>query len=99
MAFYVGQKVELVRGYTGRERDIAIGYGFKLPVTGKVYSVRWIEGEYIRLTELINPDIPYVSGDAEPMWLAARFRPVVERKTSIAIFEAMLNPSREQVQA
>lgn len=30
---------------------------------------------------------------------ARRFRPVVERKTDISIFKAMLNPSKEQVSA
>lgn len=32
-------------------------------------------------------------------WFPRRFRPVVERKTSISIFKAMLNPADKRVEA
>lgn len=96
---YVGQRVELVKTYDDRERNIAFEYGFELPQPGTVYTVRCVEGEHIRLAELVNPDVPYVDGVAEPLWIAERFRPVVERKTSIEIFTAMLNTKPARVDA
>jgi hypothetical protein len=76
---------------------------------GVIYTVRAV-GSYptapgmlsLWLVEIVRPVIsldeaPY----GEPPFAAARFRPVVERKTDISIFTAMLDraPSRETVEA
>jgi hypothetical protein len=35
----------------------------------------------------------------EPYFSSRRFRPLVERKTDISIFTAMLNPSKQEIEA
>jgi hypothetical protein len=71
-----------------------------IPRKGGIYHVRGydpivvapdcIGHEYIWLCEITNPRV----GVSEPSFLAAHFRPVLERKTNISIFTAMLNPAR-----
>jgi hypothetical protein len=47
------------------------------------------------LDEIKNPVLRYTDGDVGEIPFAAfRFRPVVERKTDISIFTAMLKPSK-----
>lgn len=98
-SFRVGQKVVCVDDeFHGDFFDVPC-----LPVKGLVYTIRSIEvmtgsdGEQspiIRLVEVINPAMPWTIGDVEIGFVPRRFRPVVERKTNISIFKAMLNPSR-----
>lgn len=102
--FHVGQKVVCVDGeFNGYFHDVSI-----LPVEGCVYTIRSIElmtaltGEQspiIRLVEVVNAIMPWEIGDAEIGFVPRRFRPVVERKTDISIFTAMLNKTPEQVAA
>lgn len=76
-----------------------------LPERGRVYTVRAIlswnfdNGNYVALLldEIRNPVLDWVGeGRSEhPFWIG-RFRPVVERKTDISIFKAMLNPKRHE---
>lgn len=78
--------------------------GVVFPVKGAVYSVREVlkfRGEFgIRVCEIHNPLLPYFDvGLAEPAWGVIRFRPVVERKTDIGVFRAMLNRSKQPVEA
>lgn len=91
MAFYVGQKVVCV--------DAGIG---KLSMRkanleeGAVYTISkvidWFGHVGLHLVEA--KPLPGYSGFA-----AERFRPIVERKTDISIFKAMLNHSKQEVGA
>lgn len=71
------------------------------PVEGTVYTVSWtgihpVYGfELIDLVEIPNPD----SEGWYRGYTASFFRPVVERKTDISVFTAMLNPSQVTVDA
>lgn len=103
MAFYVGQKVVCV------DDDVREADGLKRLFLDRIYTVRAVRSEpggkwihhwkyesetvFLALAEINDRK----AGDTA--YAASRFRPVVERKTDISIFQAMLNPSREQVQA
>lgn len=89
--FRVGQKVVCVDGDD---------YG--VTVEGKVYTVASViprgrserddaMGPGLTLREALPPT-PHHGFDAR------RFRPVVERKTDISIFRALLTPSKEKVE-
>lgn len=88
--FQVGQKVECIRGDWHRRLS-----GEAQPVRGGVYTIRWVgmadNTVWLLFHEIINPT-------PEP-WFAAidcdtrpNFRPLIERKTSIEVFERMLPP-------
>ena len=98
--FRVGQKVVCI---DDEERE-GPGEYTVLPVKGRVYTVRgvaswqWnsgVSGVGVYLEELYRP----LTSFGEAPWGCDRFRPVVERKTDISIFKAMLTPSKEQVSA
>jgi hypothetical protein len=101
MTFHVGQKVVFVGG---GKRSISRAqidhYKISVPrlkATYTVESVILFEGqECLRLVELNNVHVPTTTG-AELAFYGFVFRPVVERKTDISIFQAMLNPSDERV--
>lgn len=103
--FRVGQKVTMVQGYEPKVYDRAKSEGVTLPETGVVYTVRGIEDglgwysgvPFIWLEELRNA--PHVSDGVEPNWDARLFRPVVDRKTDISIFTAMLNAEHTKERA
>lgn len=99
MSFHVGQKIECIKltfnpAWRGKRR----------PVVGRIYTVRdvgvrhqgGVDCEGVWLDEIINPLHP--SGH-EYGFFAACFRPVVERKTDISIFTAMLTPKKAKVEA
>lgn len=92
--FRVGQKVVYVDdAETG---DLRIWPGKVTPELNAVYTIReihWWEGACGFLLEEITNPVSDVF-EAEPGFLARRFRPVVERKTSIEIFQRMLSPVR-----
>lgn len=94
--FHVGQKVVCIG-------DEWIEFEPHLPKRGNVYTVREIEednGElFLRLVELVNPVRRYREYFGETTFDAVAFRPVVERKTSIAIFHEILNKTRTGVPA
>lgn len=52
------------------------------------------DGPVVWLVEIVRAASPgwLAAGFSESAFSASRFRPVVERKTSIAVFTAMLNP-------
>lgn len=90
MTFHVGQKVVCVDD-TKANVPVALDRMGGL-TRGRIYTVRqnglasWIDGRpCVRLEEIVRPfpDTPY--------W-AHRFRPVIERETSIEVFTAMLTP-------
>lgn len=105
--FIVGQKVVCIDALTN-SRNI------KLPELeeGGVYTIRkigiqeipgvfepelsvWLEGI---TREVFSPnDLSIICDDFG--FRPSRFRPVVERKTDISIFKAILTPSKEQVPA
>lgn len=103
MAFYVGQRVvcvdDSISGYgKGRSdhphrlrggqiytvRDV----GINEQICDDAIPVLWLEG--VTRLNCYGQDVGYA---------AARSRPVVERKTSIETFTAMLNPSDKRVEA
>lgn len=98
--FQVGQKVVCVSKWFPYQQDIASEEGIGLPDHGAVYTVRDILTVYgdevhIRLAEIVNPTTMFSDvGPIEVAFSYECFRPVIERKTSIEVFKAMLNPSR-----
>lgn len=101
--FLVNQKVVCIKeGLWLWERlhsDYVKQYGIVHPRKGEILTVRSVEidasgNECIRLFEILNPVGP-VSDNLEPTectFSAIRFRPLVEHKTDISIFTAMLTP-------
>lgn len=113
--FVVGQKVVAVKNESPNERciqhaDAAKRAGVVFPKPGETYTVRNIftaensEDEVIvcvHLAEVVNnPKMRFSNGViGEIGFSAACFRPLVQRKTDISIFKAMLNPSNQTVSA
>lgn len=99
--FRVGQKVVCIRDDFARDRYAGVRY----PEHGKVYTLRTVEFDdryqltFVRLAEICNPVLMYQGGMTEVSFDAEAFRPIVERKTDISIFKAMLTPKTEQVPA
>jgi hypothetical protein len=90
--FYVGQKVVCVNA---GPLVNPIGNVHVAPQLeeGRVYTVLAVAaGKGLLLME-VAPSPPH------PAFNAERFRPVVERKTDISIFRAMLNPSKQGADA
>jgi hypothetical protein len=94
--FHVGQKVVCIHGCPSSN---------PLPhcVKGKIYTVANVyiidDLTMIELFELPFPGLVDADGEWMPGFVAECFRPVVERKTDISIFTAMLNKKPEQVTA
>jgi hypothetical protein len=104
--FYVGQKVCCV-GLGGKQGNMtpqqAALHRINLPVVGKIYTVESIftapgGRECLRLVELKNGHVPTTTGDVLG-FVSYMFKPVVERKTDISIFKAMLNPKTAEIDA
>lgn len=95
--FTVGQKVVRVGG-NARPNVPAVW-----PEIGKIYTVRainvWDYGVLLHLHEIDNSHMVPEYSRIEPGFQAQFFRPVIQRKTDISIFKAMLNPSKEGVPA
>ena len=85
---------------------------FNRPEVGTIYTLREIFVEtrftgistkaspvFIRLMEVTNPEVDTYVGPYEPAFSARCFRKVQPHKTDITIFTAMLDPSRQQVDA
>jgi hypothetical protein len=93
MAFRVGQKVVCVKG-PRRHRNV------NQPKVGEIYTIRLIYPSSLTgepgflLEEIVNGLHP---NGREYGFYADRFRPVVERKTDISIFKAMLTDKRQPV--
>jgi hypothetical protein len=104
MTFGVGQKVVCVDARK-RARIPSINYERPQLTKGAVYTIRELDGcdgyHAVRLVEIVEPilDIWIDRGPSEPAWHSGRFRPIVERKTSIAIFKAMLTPAGKKERA
>lgn len=101
MAFYVGQKVVCVDARSFGDCE----WGeTETPKQGAIYTVQSVHNDNYGKPVLWLHEL---SRDAESqedhghligygVW---RFRPITERKTSIEIFKAMLNPSKTEVEA
>lgn len=95
--FRIGQKVVCVRGPLGNSDA-----PYK-PKVGQIYTIREIYtdhpcpelGAALRFEELRNPMNPFHK--KEYGFYACRFRPVVEKKTDISVFEEILR--RESIDA
>ena len=91
MSFRVGQKVVCVNA---RPIDSPIFEG-EAPVEGLIYTVTsnfvaWAE-PHIELAEIKN--------GRRRGYRARRFRPLIEHKTDISVFTAMLIPKRQKTKA
>lgn len=94
MSFHVGQKaVCITDDWLHPSSPIAISK----PHRGGIYHVRAIDfceivgTNFLRFEEIVNPIVPGYRN--EPDFLADCFRPIVEKKTDISVFTAMLDPS------
>jgi hypothetical protein len=90
MAFYVGQKVVCVDA-----TKIHTPLAPRMVQRGGIYIVSALLGDNLLIEGHPNPGM----GAADIGWRAYRFRPVVERKTDISIFKAMLNPKTAEIDA
>lgn len=108
--FYVGQRVVCVDAGLNSQRfgvppHIVTNKSLDGLAKGRVYTVRAVgPGSYsipaLWLQEISRATSFFSDGwVGEPGFASARFRPVVERKTDISIFTAMLNPSDKRVEA
>jgi len=94
MTFRVGQKVVCVNSEKFRNMDLNLSGGL-FPKKGMIYTVRGFSiGGHVLLDEIVELPHLWLEGYGEGGWLVWRFRPVVERKTDISIFTAMLKPSK-----
>lgn len=100
--FRVGQKVARIGGSSDdgcpAGREAASKYGMNFPLVNEVCTVKtincWPLYTLITLVEHDNSHMQRAMNlSYEPGFDARFFRPVVERKTSIAIFRKLLNPS------
>ncbi len=103
--FYVGQKVVCIDDKSCL-RAITENWNLDLHglKVGEVYTIKWIgnfkhkylgESVCVHLVEINRPNC-FLHGVPVPFSLK-RFRPLEERKTDISIFEAMLNPNKQDV--
>ena len=67
--FKVGQAVKCVDD-TGFARP----YGEKVPVAGRMYTIRDVLGQCLRLKEIVNTPQRYASGLTECSFQASRFK-------------------------
>lgn len=91
MTFHVGQKVECIKAFPEGIRQ----KGEVFPSKGMICTIRAFHHreDAIYLAEIRNP-LLYGGGTRECAFSSENFRPIVECKTDISIFTAMLNPSQ-----
>ena len=92
--FRVGQKVVCIDDDWGPAPEVQ-----HWPKKGDVYTVRSIavgrsNKIFIRLHEVVNPK---TDEHHEAEFWAECFRPAVERKTDISVFQRLLQPKTEEV--
>ena len=95
MTFYPGQKVVCINkdGWM----DLTTGLPENGPVYGQVYTVDRVLLSAFGYDCVSLMEFQQLMVNGPPKYPARAFRPVVERKTDISIFEKMLKP--DQVQA
>lgn len=94
--FKVGQKVVCVDNNPHPGRGWPKG---ECPSKGVIYTIKdmWIDfKESVEVFEFVelNRPISSIMFGYKSGYAASRFRPVVERKTDISIFTAILNPAK-----
>lgn len=95
MNFRIGQRVACIKeGDWMDALDVP-----NRPKGGSIYTIREKASDGIGLLfhEIRNPRTLHQEGLTEPAWHPHRFRPLVDRKTSIEVFQKMLNPSPQKV--
>jgi hypothetical protein len=94
--FYVGQKVVCVDAFDTND------WAFQELFEGRIYTVIWV-GSAISVKNGRSHCGVRVNGNfgrrGDIPFLASRFRPLVEKKTDIAVFTALLNPNGTKVDA
>lgn len=94
MAFRVGQKVVCVKKGSWDGEPVNI----RQPQEKEIYTIETISSNLIDEMFFQFREIPHIDIDGRPVrWFSERFRPLVERKTSIEIFTKMLLPQKETV--
>lgn len=96
--FYIGQKVVCVND-SEREFLQPNTVYVKRPwllVKGKVYTISELINLPNRMPGLLLEEIPDRNCPIEPGYARERFKPVIEKKTDISIFKAMLNKTPQQ---
>jgi hypothetical protein len=88
MTFRVGQKVVCVDDGQDPLAPHACWLDGDKPTVGWIYTVMGYDKP-----DLGRPCI-FINGFPDWSFLACRFRPLVERKTSIEVFTQMLNPQK-----
>lgn len=97
MTFYIGQKVVCIASCCAPR-----AYGEVVPAINRVLTIRDIvdakcwPSAGLRFHEIVNSVRWYadVAGEMECVFDSRRFRPMVERKTDISIFQNMLTDDR-----
>lgn len=93
--FHVGQKVVCINADINNANARPIDLATWQLVKGKVYTIRALLNEPTTGPTLLVEEIPdrdpYGTGLFEAGYFRWRFRPLVERKTSIEVFKRMLN--------
>lgn len=95
--FYVGQKVVCVNA---RSRPNRVWLTDTPPKEGEVYTIDGLSLDRFDGTQILFlAEIKNYEGSDDWGFASFRFRPVVDRKTDISIFKAMLNPADKRVEA
>lgn len=94
--FYVGQKVVCVKSSPWKHPSFR--YFDHLPILNRIYIIRGCvvayNAPYVYLEEIRNTPHNWSEiGFAEPAFWSGHFRPIIEKKTDISIFTALLPPS------
>jgi hypothetical protein len=107
--FHVGQKVVCIDDNDSPPKGHQVLTVMVLPKVGKVYTVREVltgvvgGSPCVLLQEIPDQIVEVLSNGVHRVgtivFYAHAFRPLVERKTDISIFKAMLTPKTEQVAA
>ena len=94
--FHVGQKVVCIDDDGLHLRPDEDG-----PCKGQVYTIRGFNEQVggLLLIEVINFPQLYREGYGELSFRPSRFRPVVERKTDISLFKAILDKPTVRIDA
>lgn len=92
MAFYVGQKVVCIDDDWSKS-TLPNYERIPKPCKGQVYTINEIVEEEKTWLMFVEIDTEAVTGLVTG-FASYHFRPVVERKTDISVFEAMLKPAR-----
>lgn len=97
--FHVGQRVVCISDATsGASSSEYLSRGYVFPVTGCVYTIRFIcpiKKNVLLLEEIFNRPLPYRT--SEPGFGFRHFRPV--KDTSIEVFRKLLAPLPEKADA